>query len=216
MKLKKLNSLHRYKGFPLKILHFKRSKWSRIKKLSWRNKLRVYSFSKIALSASRSRRWNKLSKMYKNKLLTRRLIKYYLSQKLTPSNSNDKTRKILQIEKIFKFLFTTNNLLRYSHQSHSEKNSKNILFRKETYLNKSLSCLRKSNILSKGDFITTKLFQKNLKSNVVKYRKKAKLYPFFQYDAYGQTILLIKNPLDLSKHDIALSISEFIELEKLI
>lgn len=216
MKLKKLNSLHSYKGFPLKILHFKRSKWSRFKKSSWRNRLRLYNFSKIALSASRFRRWNKLSQMYKNKLLTRRLIKYYLSQTFNSSSSNDTIREDLQVEKIFKYLFTTNNLLRYSYQSHSQNNSKSNLFKKTVYLNKSLSPLRESNILSKGDIISTKLFEKNLKTNTLKYRKKGKIYPFFQYDAYGQNILVIKNPLDLSKHDISLSISEFIELEKLI
>lgn len=216
MKLKKLNSLHRYKGFPLKVLHFKRSKWSRLKKISWRNKIRIYNFSKIALSATRSKRWNKLSQMYKNKLLTRRLIKYYLSKTLISSFSNDKTRKNLQVEKIFKYLFTTNNLLRYSYQSHSENNSKSNLFKKQTYLNKSLSAVKESNILSKGDIIGTKLFQKNLKLNVQKYQRKGKLYPFFQYDPYGQNILLIKNPLDLSRHDISLSVSEFVELEKLI
>lgn len=216
MKLKKLNSLHKYRGFPLKILHFKRSKWSRFKKIRWKSRLRIYNFSKIALSASRFRKWNKLSQMYKNKLLTRRLVKYYLSQRLSTSFFGDKTRKNIQIEKIFKYLFTTNNLLRYSYQSYSENNSKNNLFRKETCLNKSFSALKKSNILSKGDFISTKLFQKDLKSNVQKYFRKGKLYPFFQYDPYGQSILLIKNPNDLSKHDISLSISEFIELEKLI
>ena len=216
MKLKQLNTLYKYKSFPLKILNFKRSKWLRIKKANKRFKLRIYDFTKIALSSSHSRKWSKLSQTYRRKLLTRRLIRHYLFQKGVSFNFIKKFRKDLLMENIFKHLFTLSNLLRYSYQTHTENNSKEKLFKKTIFFNNFSSAIAFSFILSKGDLINTKSFQKNLKENFLKYNKKGKLYPFFQYDPYGQNLILTKGVSELSKHDIALSIAEFIELEKLI
>lgn len=216
MKLKQLNTLYRYKHYPLKVLDFKRSKWLRLKKTGKRIKLRIYDFSKIALSSSRSRKWNKISQVFKRKLLTRRLVKYYLSQNVTFLNLQQKIRKDLQTENMFKYLFTLNNLLRYSYQTHNEKYSKNQLFKKIVFLNDFTSPVTQSFILSKGDLINTKSFQSDIKENFNKYNRSGKLYPFFQYDPYLQDLVLLKSVSQLSKHDIALSIAEFIELEKLI
>jgi hypothetical protein len=216
MKLKQLNTLYKYKNFPLKIFDFKRSKWLRLKKSNRRFKLRVYDFSKIALSLSRNRRWNKLSQIYKRKLLTRRLIRYYLSKNGVSFSFVKKFRKDLLTENIYKYLFTLNNLLRYSYQTHNENYSKAKLFKKVVFFNDCTSSTTQSFILSKGDLINIKKFQENIQENFLKYNKKGKLYPFFQYDPYAQNLILVKDVTELSKYDIALSILEFIELEKLI
>lgn len=205
------------KKLPLRILKFKRPKWTKIqlkinkkttKKFNKRTPFINWEIKKIG-----SRFLPNMKKHYKKRLQTRKTLANMFDNSIKLKQKTQETFK----EKVLSFyfikpLYRIDLLLWYLHYFHTSYESKQNINNKVVLVNN--KSVKSNYFVKKGDVLTF-----NSKKNIINckklYKKNITYFSFLEIDYYSNTIVIVKDLKDLAIDDFKLLIQENLDIRHL-
>jgi ribosomal protein S4 len=205
------------KKFPIRILKFRRPKWSRLQKLALLSKQRSNSFVTQLFIKNSIKSWDKIRQHYKEGVVLKNsvyrlfdsAVSYsWFKKKLIKNKQLNKTSFLVNglIQPMFRIdiLLVNLNFFATSYQAKQALNSHKIKVNGQTVTGNYL--------VKKGDIIFYKsldipfFFKRNLLNEL--------FFSFVEIDAYTKTVVVIKDYEDLSTDDFNLLLTEYFDLNK--
>jgi hypothetical protein len=198
VKYKQLTKLKDINLIPSRVLKFKRPKWGKIKtsfysRFSKEISSSIFNSTDSIMGISF---WNKITKNYKENLLTKRKYKHIFGENLSTFNCKNKLSALSSILTPFyspKFIFFIFNF------TSSKNSTKQKIFFKQTSLNESI--LTQYDLrLNSGDILQLKE-KSALLNNYNKFNTCCNV-SICELDIYSQQFIFIKNKAQLSEEDV--------------
>jgi hypothetical protein len=226
--MRKLNKYKIYKKidlisrFPLRILNFKRPKWS-VLKLRFKKKIRSrrYRLGKRLTDITKIKKyfkfWSRLKQSYKNSLKTYSFLSGVFdnsnNKKKLKQNSDIKLVKKMHEKIYFKNYYTPCTLIWLSHFLSSSFEARQKISSKMLLVNNKVAS--STELLVKGDIIELRDKNVRIKTLLRKINKQYTICTHAEIDYYSQKLVILKDISSLSKSDYSLLIFDYINIQKL-
>lgn len=211
------------KKFPLRILKFRRPKWFRLQKsllANLKKKQQSQRFADMFLIKNTNKIWEKSKRYFKKGLLYKNFL-HVLYEKTTKFKKLKLQSKTIKTKKDLVKTYHTNSLFRVDILLFNLNFFESIHKTKQYINNKSIfvngKSIKSNVFLKKGDIITFPKKSVNdffsLKKVLTKFSLYERILTFAEVDFYTMTIVILKDPAELTREDLYLLSSEYLNVK---
>lgn len=219
-KFKLLSKLNRvsYK-VPLRVLKFKRPKWSRIQKNLISSSQRPHLLLNVETIKNTLKKWDKIRGYYKKKVSAKLLVSHIYNNSVNVNSLYKKAYSLKSrtdlirhylIAPLFRVDLVLYNLNFFASSAQACQfiNSRAVLVNGCT--------INRNRYLKRGDLVTfdnNYVFSKDLPVYFNKHALNTAALPFVEFDIYTQSLIIVKNVEDLSTEDFFLICNEYLNIK---
>ncbi len=217
-KYKIYNKVKTISQFPLRILKFKRPKWHFLQANLVSRKKLGKSLTDVTKAKENAKVWKRIESYYKDRIKTysflSAIFRHSVNLKKLKSIKKIKNRKNLYLTYIFNFYYKLCNLIFITNMVTSSFEAKQRIASRSLFINNKVAS--SNSILKKGDFVHLNSTNVNIFDVSKKFNSTLSVLTNFEVDYYSQNLVVVKDPVELSKEDFYLLSLDYLNIQKLI